>query len=249
MTVNDPTTGANTTIWWRLGGVLGLIWVVLFIIGGVILHGTPLPYDDPIQQARQYFQNTDGQAYLIGDYLVRLGFVFGFLPFAATLQSRLGANEREPRILSRLLFGAALATFAVGDASKFFLGAVALAGGSPEISDAALRTLLYLDAISIATIGAPAALMVFAASWLIWKHRTLWRWIALLGAGAGVLLVLGAAFPLERRSMGILFGVRGVGFLALLLFVVVCSLHLLFSRQTARARAEDQQETNETGIA
>jgi hypothetical protein len=248
MSVNSPTTSGGATAWWRLGGALGLAWFVLFFIGGVILHGTPLPYDEPIQQARQYFQN-NAQAYLVGDYIVRLGFVFGFLPFVAALQSRLGATESEPRILSRLIFGAGLATFVVGDASKFFLNAVALAGGSPEISDSTLRTLLYLDSVSIATIGAPAALMVFAASWLIWTRRALWRWIAVLGAVAGVLLVLGAAFPLEHRSVGVLFGVRFAGFIALAFFVVASSLNMLFGRGTARAATKEKRETHTAGAA
>jgi len=133
MSVNSPTTSDGATAWWRLGGALGLAWFVLFFIGGVILHGTPLAYDEPILQAREYFQN-NAQAYLVGDYIVRLGFVFGFLPFVAALQSRLGATESEPRILPRLIFGAGLATFVVGDASKFFLNAVALAGGSLDTS-------------------------------------------------------------------------------------------------------------------
>src|SRR5260370_7521216 len=232
MSVNSPTTSGGASGWWRLGGGLGLAWFVLFFIGGVILHGTPLAYDEPIQQAREYFQN-NAQAYLVGDYIVRLGFVFGFLPFVAALQSRLGATESEPRILSRLIFGAGLATFVVGDASKFFLNAVALAGGSPEISDSTLRTLLYLDSVSIATIGAPAALLVFAASWLIWTRRALWRWVARLGAGAGVLLVLGGAFPLGHRSVGILFRVRFAGFLALSFFFVPRLPHLPFRPGTA----------------
>ena len=219
----------SATRWWRLAGALGLAWLVLFFVGGVVLHGSPPPYDEPIQRARAYFQNS-AQAYLVGDYIVRLAFVFGFLPFVVAMQSRLGAAEGEPRILSRLVFAGGLATFVVGDASKFFLNAVALAGGSPDISDTTLRTLLYLDSVSIATIGAPAALMVFAASWLIWTRRTLWRWIAVLGAVAGVLLVLGAAFPLEHRSVGVLFGARFASFIALALFVVASSLSMLFDR-------------------
>jgi drug/metabolite transporter (DMT)-like permease len=72
--------------------------------------------------------------------------------------------------------------------------------------------------------------MVLAASWLIWKHRALWRWLAVLGAVAGVLLVLGAAFPLEHRSMGVLFAARFAGFLALVIFIVASSLAMLLER-------------------
>jgi hypothetical protein len=229
MSVDSPNTSGSATRWWRLAGALGLAWFVLFFVGGVVLHGSPLPYDEPIQRAREYFQN-GAQTYLVGDYIVRVAFVFGFLPFVVAMQSRLGAAEGEPRVLSRLVFAGGLATFVVGDASKFFLNAAALAGGGPDISDTTLRTLLYLDSVSIATIGAPAALMVFAASWLIWTRRTLWRWIAIVGAVAGVLLMLGAAFPLEHRSVGVLFGVRFASFIALAFFVVASSLSMLFGR-------------------
>ncbi len=229
MSVDSLKKSGSATRWWPLAGALGLAWFVLFFVGGVVLHGSPPPYDEPIRRAREYFQSS-AQAYLVGDYIVRVAFVFGFLPFVVALQSRLGAVEGEPWILSRLVFAGGLATFVVGDASKFFLNAVALAGGGPDISDTTLRTLLYLDSVSIATIGAPAALMVFAASWLIWTRRTLWRWIAVLGAVAGVLLLLGAAFPLEHRSVGVLFGARFAGFIALALFVVASSLSMLFDR-------------------
>src|SRR5260221_261815 len=128
VSVNRPTTSGGPTRRWRLGGALGLAWFVLFFIGGVILHGTPLAYDEPIQQAREYFQN-NAQTYLVGDYIVRLGFVFGFLPFVAALQSRLGATESVPRILSRLIFGVALATYVVSAASTYFFNSDSLAGG------------------------------------------------------------------------------------------------------------------------
>lgn len=214
---------------YKLAAALGLAGVVLIAIGGGALHGTPPAFDAPLQQIRDSFRS-GGQAYLVGDYLARLGFVFGFLPFVAALRGRLAEVEAEPRILSWLIVAGGVATFAVGDAAKFFLNGVALAGGSSEISDSTLRTLLYLDSGAISTIGAPAALMVLAASWLIWKHRALWRWLAVLGAVAGVLLVLGAAFPLEHRSMGVLFAARFAGFLALVIFIVASSLAMLLDR-------------------
>jgi hypothetical protein len=105
MSASISSEKRSAEFWWRLTGALGLAWFVLFVIGGVILHGQPPAYDEPIQKARQYFHD-NAQQYLVGDYIVRLGFVFGFLPFVAGLQSRLGAGEGEPRILSRLIFGA-----------------------------------------------------------------------------------------------------------------------------------------------
>ncbi|SRR6266487_1657353 len=140
----------------KLAAALGLAGIILIVFGGGALHGTPPAFDAPLQQIRDSFRN-GGQAYLVGDYLARLGFVFGFLPFVVALRGRLAAAAAEPRILSWLIVVGGVATFAVGDAAKFFLNGVALAGGSSEISDSTLRTLLYLDSEAISTIGAPAS--------------------------------------------------------------------------------------------
>jgi hypothetical protein len=248
MSVSISSEKRSAEFWWRLAGALGLAWFVLFVIGGVVLHGQPPAYDEPIEKARQYFHD-NAQQYLVGDYIVRLGFVFGFLPFVAGLQSRLGAGEGEPRILSRLIFGAGLATFVIGDASKFFLNAVALGGGSSEISDSTIRTLLYADSVSIATIGVPAALLALTASWLIWTTGALWRWIAVLGLVAGGLLVVGAAFPLGRSSVGILFGIRFASFIALALFVVACSLSMLLGRGAAMPQPRAARRGTDAGLS
>ena len=91
--------------------------------------------------------------------------------------------------------------------------------------------------------------MVLAASWLIWKQQALWRWIALLGAVAGVLLIIGAASPLESQALGILFAVRGVSFLLLVVFVIACSLNLLVGQRTTSAIPTEKLETSASGSA
>lgn len=40
------------TQWWRLGGILGIIFVVLFLIGGFVLQGDSPGYKDSIGDIR-----------------------------------------------------------------------------------------------------------------------------------------------------------------------------------------------------
>jgi hypothetical protein len=216
--------------WTRLAGGCGLAWFVLFAVGGIILQGEPPAYDQPIAEVRQFFSD-HGQRYLVGDYLADLAFVFLFLPYVVGLRSHLGAAENGGQLGSRLVFAGGLATVVVGAASTAFLDTVALAHGGPELDDATIRTLLYADAVAIAGIGMPAALFAVAAALVILRTRALPWLLAPVGAGAGGLLVIGSAFPLEGNANGVLWTIRFVGFISFALFVVLTSLSLIASKQ------------------
>jgi hypothetical protein len=216
--------------WTRLAGVCGLGWFVLFAVGGIILQGEPPAYDQPIAEVRQFFAD-HGQRYLVGDYLSDLAFVFLFLPYVVGLRSRLGAAENGGQIGSRLVFGGGLATVVVGAASTAFLDAVALADGGSALNDSTIRALLYADAVAIAGIGMPAALLATAAAVVILRTRALPWWLAPVGAGAGGLLVVGSAFPVEGNANGVLWTIRFIGFISFALFVVLTSLNLIVSER------------------
>jgi hypothetical protein len=104
-----------------------------------------------------------------------------------------------------------------------------LGGGGPELSDSTMRAMLYADAVAIAALGVPAALFVLAASLVIWTTGVLWRWLAVIGTVAGVLLITGAAFPIEQDANGVLWGIRFASFISLAIFVLLTSLAQLSS--------------------
>jgi hypothetical protein len=212
----------------RMAGVLGLAWFVLFGIGGIVLQGEPPAYDAPISEIRDFF-NDNGQQYLLGDYIADLAFVLLFLPFAAVLRGLLGDAEGGQETESRLAFAGAVALVVIGSGATVFLDAVALGGGGPELSDSSMRALLYADAVAIAALGVPAALFVLAASRVIWKTGVLWRWLAVMGTVAGVLLITGAAFPIEQDANGVLWAIRFASFISLAIFVLLTSLAQLSS--------------------
>ena len=63
-----------------------------------------------------------------------------------------------------------------------------------------MRAFLYANAAAIAAIaaiGLPAAVFTLAASVVIWTTAVLWRWLL-----AGVLLAVGAAFPVAGDPTG-----------------------------------------------
>jgi hypothetical protein len=221
--------------WWRLAGLCGLGWFVLFAVGAIVLQGEPPAYDASLAEVRQFFTD-HGTRFLVGDYIAGLGFLLLFLPFVVGLRSLLGAVEGGPQIGSRLVLVGGLATVLVGDTATVFQDALALGAGNPELQDTTVRAFLYANAAAIAAIGLPAALFTFAASAVIWTTAVLWRWLAVVGALAGVLLVVGAAFPLGGDPTGPLWAIRFVGFIGLAVFVVAASVGML--RRTDQVAVE-----------
>jgi hypothetical protein len=212
--------------WWRLAGLFGLGWFLLFAVGAVILQGEPPAANAPTAEVRQFF--TDHRTrFLLGDYLADLAFVLLFLPFVVGLRSLLGSAEGGPQLASRLVLVGGLATVLVGGTATVFQDALALGAGNPELQDATIRAFLDANAAAIAAIGVPAALFTVAASVVVWTTAVLWRWLAGVGVLAGVLLVVGAAFPIADDPTGPLWTVRFASFIALAVFVVAASIGML----------------------
>jgi len=156
-----------------------------------------------------------------------LAFLLLFLPFVVGLRSLLGAAEGGPQIASRLMLVGGLATVLIGDTATVFQDPLALGAANPELQDTTLRAFLYANAAAIAAIGLPAAVFTFAASVVIWTTAVLWRWLAVLGVLAGVLLAVGAAFPLAGDPTGPLWTIRFISFIALGVFVVSAAIGML----------------------
>jgi len=218
--------------WWRLAGLFGLGWFVLFAVGAIVLQGEPPAYDASVADVRQFFTD-NGTRFLVGDYLAGLAFLLLFLPFVVGFRSLLGTAEGGPQIASRLVLVGGLATVLIGGTATVFQDTLALGAGNPELQDATIRAFLYANAAAIAAIGLPAALFTFAASVVIWTTAVLWRWLAVVGVLAGVLLAVGAAFPVAGNPTGPLWTIRFLSFIALLVFVVSASIGMLLRAEPA----------------
>ncbi|HWC29764.1 MAG TPA: hypothetical protein VG845_06755, partial [Dehalococcoidia bacterium] len=88
--------------WWRLGGISGILFLVLFLIGGSMQAEPPM-YDDPVEEIRAHWVD-EGGTYLTGDYIIGVGFILFFFPFLSALTSLLGNAEGGTRMWSRIAF-------------------------------------------------------------------------------------------------------------------------------------------------
>src|SRR3972149_8157913 len=109
--------------WWRVGGVAGILFLIMFIVG-IVVRGEPPTFDDPVDEIRDWFTD-NGEQYLIGDYLTTLAFVFFFLPFLASLRGLLASAEGGPAGWSRVTFAGGITFLGFGAGARPFWGALA----------------------------------------------------------------------------------------------------------------------------
>lgn len=228
------TRDAEHLPWWRITGGFGIAWAVLFAIGAIVLQGEPPPFDQPVADTRAFFSDR-ANSYLIGDYLAGIAFFLCLLPFVVGLRSLLGRAEGGPQIASTLVLVGGIATVIVGDTATAFLDGVALHRGGTSLEDSTVHMQLLANAVAIAAIGFPMALMSFGAAWVIWRTHVLWPWLAAIAGLAGVLHVMGAAFPLAANGNNLLFFVRFTALIAFALFVLLTSVNLLIKPPGAAA--------------
>lgn len=183
--------------WWRLGGLSGVAFVVVFVIGVVIQHGV-VAYNEPVDEIRDFWVE-NGQRYLIGDYVLGLAFTLFYIPFFVALTSLLRRAEGGDGIASRVAFVGALSALLWAASASIFWGALGFGDFTASASDETLRTLMTLD--HYATSGQPFTFAVFVggASYVILRTRVLWRWLAYLG---GAVVVASLLAPLSILTRG-----------------------------------------------
>lgn len=176
--------------WWRLGGAAGIIYVVLFIVGILIQGDTPMP-NKTANEIRDYFVDND-TAYMIGDFIIGIAFIFFLMPFASALRSFLGRAEGPAAMWSRLTFAGALLFTAAGAATSGTFGA--LAYDKAQFADDNLLKLIVDGNYYTFTIIAPfvLTLMVLPASLVILRTNVLWPLLGWFGIVVSVALVISA---------------------------------------------------------
>jgi hypothetical protein len=220
--------------WWRAGGVFGILFAILFIIGPVILTGDTPTREDSIEDIRAYFED-DGDIYLVGDYLAGIAIVFFFLPYLVILRWVLGSGEGNPPIGSWLAVLGGLIMTTIGAAGSVFFGALAIAADDPEIyaqiDDASIRLVMDLSAYSFTGFSFGMALFVASASLVVLRTGVLWRWLAPVGLIIAVLLVIGAAWPIEGDEEGALATAGFIGAPLTLLWIILSSINMLLMKE------------------
>ena len=215
--------------WWRVGGVAGIIFLALFIVG-IALQGDMPSHEEPTSQIREWFAD-NGKQYLVGDYLIGLGVVLFFLPFLSALRSLLGVAEGGPAVWSRVALIAGTIFAALGAAQGFFFGALAYGFGVVgQGDDATVRTLMYLQFYAFSSFTLIVAPLALASSLIIWRTGVLWRWLALLGLVVGILAIIAPLAVLDADPEGALAGIGFIGMLVAGLWVLLVSAAMVMKR-------------------
>ncbi len=182
--------------WWRLGGMLGIAFVVVWLLKMVGTGVTP-PYDDPIGEIRDYWED-DGRRYLVVQYFGLLSMVIFLLPYMVALTTLLGRAEKGARLWSNVSLAGGVCFVAITIAINSIWTALAL--GADEITDDGMRTLMYLDAAAFYIGVFPFAVFVAAGSLVIVATGAMRRWLGYVGLADGIALFLAPLAVLGHHS-------------------------------------------------
>ena len=182
--------------WWRLGGMLGIAFVVVWLLKMVGTGVTP-PYDDPIGEIRDYWED-DGRRYLVVQYVGLLSMVIFLLPYMVALTTLLGRAEKGARLWSNVSLAGGVCFVAITIAINSIWTALAL--GADAISDDGMRTLMYLDAAAFYIGIFPLAVFVAAGSLVIVATGAMRKWLGYVGLADGIALFAAPLVVLEDHS-------------------------------------------------
>jgi hypothetical protein len=227
-----------TSQWWRIGGLLGIAFPILFAIS-IIMTGEEPDLHAPIEEIRTYFTD-NGDRYLIGGYLIGLSLVFCFMPFVTSFGAVLGRVEGGAAFWSRLtVLGGVL--FVALSAISNVGSALAMGARDPELDAATLRTLMYVESVTFSITTLPVALMLLSASVVIWRTGVVWRWLAVLGLVAALASLVSPLMVLDGgdeeglfTALGFLVAYPGLGLWTLLVGVNLLRRHELPAEAVGR---------------
>jgi hypothetical protein len=175
--------------YWRVGGACALLLLVMFIIGAVLQGGEPPMFDDPVEEIRAFWVE-NGDDYLLGDYIIGLGFILFFFPFLSSFRSLLGAAEGGMQTWSRIVFGGGILLFALAGASGIFWTALAWGDVAENASDDTIQTLMWLDVAAWHFMPAGMAVMALSAALVILQTKVLPVWYGGLTLIYGVIAII-----------------------------------------------------------
>ena len=187
--------------WLVIGGIAGIVFVVLFIIG-IGTQGDVPQYTDSTEEISTYFADHSDR-YLIGDLIIGIAILVFYLPFLACLVALLWNAMRVVSPWPILALIAGILFPAAGVAAGVFNGALALLEGntSDEVVLAFSAASFYGFSLGSATV----ALLVLASSIVILQTGLFPRWLAWLGLLVAIAGILGIASVLDNDPEG-LFG-------------------------------------------
>lgn len=206
--------------WWRLGGLLGIAFIVVWLPAFISKGDTPV-FDDPIAETRAWWQD-HGLRYLLAQYVVLLAAMVLLLPFMVAFTSVLGRAEGGVKLWSRVsLIGGVC--FLVTELAAGAAWA-ALAFGADKLSDDGMRTLMYLDVGAYQVPGFGLGLFVGAASLVIATTGALPRWIGYFGLLLGIALLVSPLAVVDDNPAGPFLVLGFLSFLLTNVWILVIAI-------------------------
>jgi hypothetical protein len=210
--------------WWKIGGICGIAFIVIFFVAGFGIQGETPMYDDPIEEIRQYWAD-DGNMYLAGDYLLGLGTVLFFLPFLLSLRAILARAEGGPAIWSNMGFlGGLLMVVIAATASGSW---TALAFASEDLDEGTLRTLMYLDIGAWNAFPYMVGMVLLFSSIVMAMTGAFWKWLGYLGIVLGIIAFITPLGILDEDPEDVFDSIGFIAFIGLAVWVVAASVGML----------------------
>jgi hypothetical protein len=206
--------------WERLAALAGIVAVVLWVVGVLIMEALGTEDRETAEEALAYLQDEEN-GILAAGFIFQLGALF-FLVFLSALRSRLWGVEGGSGMLSTLAFasGVAVAIFLLALPGPDMSGAL----NNDELGAEAAHALSALDELFFLGAELSAAVLLFAVGLLAVRRGALPAW---LGWASFVIALLLLIPPIGWA--GLLIGVP--------LWTLVTSL-LLYLRPVAPPQVE-----------
>jgi len=195
MAASSTTSTGNARSGLRWGGISGIVFVVLFVVGFLMTTDTP-DGNASNREWLKYFRDSGNRRMLVIGALIFAVALIGFLVFLGVLRERLrnaapGAEwVATVAFASGIAFVAAVVVFALGQGS---VAAGVQFGDNPVPRDAdIMRTLTSVGFGAMLVFGAASAgLLVITTSVAGGRAGLLSRWLVVTGYVVGVIVIVG----------------------------------------------------------
>jgi magnesium-transporting ATPase (P-type) len=182
----------------RWGGIAGIVFAVLFVVGFLFVADTP-EGDESNREWVRHFADSDNRRMIIIGVIVWAIAVLAFLVFLGVLRERLRSASPGAEWISTVAFASGLVFVAMLAAAGLGAGSVAASvefGDAPVVRDAdVLRTFESLGFGALLLFGAAAAgLLIITSSVAAGRGALLPRWLVVAGYVIGVIVILGGLF-------------------------------------------------------
>jgi hypothetical protein len=190
------TTGTERALRW--GGIAGIVFAVLFVVGFLLVTDTP-ETDEPNAAWVRYFADADNRRMIVIGVIVWAVAVLAFLVFLGVLRERLRNASPGTEWISTVAFASGLVFVAMLAVAGLGAGSVAASvefGDNPVVRDAdVIRTLDSLGFGALLLFGAATAgLLIITSSVVGGQAGMLPRWLVITGYVVGVVVLLGGLF-------------------------------------------------------